>query len=96
MPSRRVMRTGLMQEKLFFQPAAIAFDESAGLGLRAAARNRHARRAVRPQPQQIPPGADIADDQQRQHLRADLQRFQRHRSFRPLEPAYEIQPHADS
>jgi len=72
-----VTRTGLKFLELFLQPGAIAFDEGAGLGLRAAARNRHAGGAVRPQSQQVAPGPQMAHHEQRHHPGTEEQRLRR-------------------
>ena len=68
-PSRRSFWPGCQPLELLFQPSDVAGCKISGGGNGSGTRNRHAHRAVRPQPEQVTAGAQMAHHQQRQAAR---------------------------
>src|SRR5437016_8786203 len=72
-PGFWLTRPRRLAEKLFLQPAHIPFGESRRFGSRAAARNRHPRRAVMRQAQHITPGSAVWHQPRSEEHTSELQ-----------------------
>jgi len=75
------LAASVKEKKLPFKPGDVPFCESSRLGDRAAARDRHSRRAIRSQPEHVATSTRVADQHHRNSAVAQCQKAADRGSF---------------